>query len=64
MTRNKLRSIVGNVMDDNVASFVLERKKPTRKTLEKLQRCGRLEAILSELTREFFDKTGLRRGNQ
>jgi hypothetical protein len=61
MTREKLRSIIGGP-DTEIEAFVLRKEKPTRATLRRLK--PHLGAIVSELTREFFDKTGLRRGNQ
>ena len=60
MNRAKLRGIIGGP-DTGIEAFVLRKEKPTRATLRKLK--PHLGAILSELTREFFDKTGIR-GNQ
>ena len=61
MTREKLRSIIGGP-DAEIEAFVLRKETPTRATLSRLK--PHLGAIVSELTREFFDKTGLQRGNQ
>jgi hypothetical protein len=58
MNRAKLRGIIGGP-DKDIEAFVLRKEKPTRATLRKLK--PHLGAILSELTREFFEKTGLRR---